>query len=189
MDLDQLMWSLVLNGAFYLSCNKLTELCNNRICMPSAWRCSRYEPKCNEMLMLHISLHTLEGETRHLSAYTLSRRVCAKETDLSLLKLLGQMVNNKSASLPQMPTTDQLTPAWRPYQSTPPSLWSKETKAILVILVYTPCFIFPPRGTPYNGLCDLYDLYGEASPERGTSLFQPLVRGRDFTSWSILKLC
>lgn len=96
MDLDQLMWSLVLNGAFYLSCNKLTELCKNRICMPSAWRCSRYEPKCNEMLMLHISLHTFEGETRHLSAYTLSRRVCAKETDLSLLKLLGQMVNNKS---------------------------------------------------------------------------------------------
>ena len=76
------------------------------------------------MLMLHISLHTLEGETRHLSAYTLSRRVCAKETDLSLLKLLGQMVNNNnnSASLPQMPTTAQLTPATRPYQSTSPSL-------------------------------------------------------------------
>ena len=29
VDLDQLIWSLVLNGAFYLSCNKLTELCNN----------------------------------------------------------------------------------------------------------------------------------------------------------------
>ena len=72
--------------------------------------------------MLHISLHTLEGaRTSSVGLYSTETCVCAKETDLGLLKLLGQMVSNKSASLPHMPTTAQLTPGTRPYQSTSPS--------------------------------------------------------------------
>ena len=71
---------------------------------------------------LYFPSYARRRNTSSVGLYSIETCVCAKETELSLLKLLGQMVNNKSDSLPQVPRTPQLTPATRPYQSTSPSL-------------------------------------------------------------------